>query len=259
MNMQGLKEVFEGLGVKAGASLMVSSDILQIWSLFREAENQFHPDMMIGLLQELITEEGTLVFPTYHWGFCQGKPFDYRKTRSKTGALGQTALSMEGFSRTKHPIYSFAVWGKDKEALVSMENTAAFGEDSPFRWFLEKEYKNLVLDVSIKHSYTFIHYVESQLKVPFRYEKEFTAPYVDGDGVEELRTYSMFVRDLDLEVEIPDHVDGFFSEQVEDGSQILEGVLFQMVDFKKAYDLIEQDLLENNGRNVVSYLGQPTT
>lgn len=49
--------------------------------------------------------------------------------------------------------------------------------------------------------FTFMHYVEKELKVPYRYMKAFNSKYIDEQGEVEERTYSMYVRDLDIESE----------------------------------------------------------
>ncbi len=48
---------------------------------------------------------------------------------------------------------------------------------------------------------TFYHHVEEMKRVPYRYFKDFTAPYINREGIEAMRTYQMYVRDLDRGVE----------------------------------------------------------
>ena len=65
---------------------------------------------------------------------------------------------------------------------------------------------NIIIDVQLGHSFTYLHYLEQlyshELEIFYRYHKDFTALYRDKYGNEEMRTYSMFVRYLDLE-EVP--------------------------------------------------------
>ena len=71
----------------------------------------------------------------------QIKIFDYKKTPSNCGSLSNIALQRSDFKRTKHPIHSFAVFGKHKNYLCNLENKSSWGEDSPFK-FLYKNSKN---------------------------------------------------------------------------------------------------------------------
>jgi aminoglycoside 3-N-acetyltransferase len=48
-----------------------------------------------------------------------------------------------------------------------------------------------------QNSMTFYHYIEESLNVSYRYHKTFTGPYVDEEGIEEARSFGLFVRKLD--------------------------------------------------------------
>lgn len=256
MNLIELRNTFEELGIKKGTKLLVTSDILRLWANIREEDSNFQPKMIIDILKDIVTESGTLVFPTYNWGFCQGKIFDIKKTKCKTGALGQVALGLSEFKRTKHPIYSFAVWGIDATKLLSINNKEAFGKHSPFAYFHENNFRNLIIDVSYKNSFTFIHYVEACKKVKYRYEKDFKAEYIDINNVSSMQTYSMYVRDLNLDVEIPNEVEEFLDNNILYKKVMFDDIFIKTIDFKEAYSVIENDILNNNGRNIVRYIGQ---
>jgi aminoglycoside 3-N-acetyltransferase len=57
--------------------------------------------------------------------------------------------------------------------------------------------KIAVLDLPDQHSMTFYHYVEEALRVEYRYHKWFHGQYTDWDGVEQRRSFSLFVRDIE--------------------------------------------------------------
>jgi aminoglycoside 3-N-acetyltransferase len=44
---------------------------------------------------------------------------------------------------------------------------------------------------------TFYHHIEEMHAVPYRFHKEFSGNYIDWDGKESIKTYGLFVRDLD--------------------------------------------------------------
>lgn len=158
-------ELIKKMNIKKGENIFIASDILRIGLKFYEKKETFDLDIFLDKLKEKITKEGTIVFPTYNWDFCKGISFDYNKTKSKTGALSQKALKRKEFQRTQHPIYSFAVWGKNSQELCNLNNSSSFGLDSPFSYFKEKDYKMVFIDVSFTNSLTFTHYIEESLKV----------------------------------------------------------------------------------------------
>ena len=101
------KKFFKNLDIKKNDKILVSSDILP----FLVNSNISPKELANQIIDELINivgKKGTILFPTYNWDFCKGKVFDYNKTTSSSGALGNVALRRAEFSRTINPIYSFA-------------------------------------------------------------------------------------------------------------------------------------------------------
>ena len=149
------------------------------------------------MLKEKIGSTGNLLFPTYNWGFCQGKVYHYRKTRSLCGTLSNTALQRNDFVRTKNPIYSFAVYGKDMELISNMHHKDCFSLDSPFGYLIKKKAKNLFLNLHYRiGGFPFVHVVEQEVGVKYRFKKDFTSNYIDKEEGKNLETFSMFVRDI---------------------------------------------------------------
>lgn len=253
-----LKDIIGRLNINKGDTLLVSSDMKGL--LFQCLEHGDETDLNVFLdsVMEAVGREGTILLPTFNWDFCKGVAFDYRKTPCRTGSLGKTALKRKDYVRTRHPIYSFAVWGKDAKLLYEMENKDSFGQDSPFAYLKKARAKNLFIDVSYQDSFTYAHYVEEwEGKVPYRYVKDFTADYIDEQGRKEERTYSMFVRDLDKNVHVT--IDPMERQFIEDGAvqkYRINGVDFRLLDLDKAYILMKEDILHNRSRNLCTYDGQ---
>lgn len=253
------KHIASKLNIQKGDIVMVSSDIKRlIWTTTEHGE-KFDIDVFIDTLITEIGDNGTLLFPTYNWDFCRGIAFDYCKTPPhNVGSLGKAALKRGDFRRTQHPIYSFAVWGKDKEHLYNMNNIGSFGVDSPFA-YLHKYAKALQMDVPLKQCFTFAHYVEEQVGVPYRFLKTFTAPYIDAHGNSNIRSYNMYVRYLDMNVKIV--IDPIEDELTEAGiiqRQTINGIPFTTLMFSDFYKAAKQDILENNARKLSTYDGPKT-
>lgn len=157
---------------------MVASDLTP-WLSQTEDKKQFLDDIIDELKSAVCL--GTLLFPTFNWDYCKGIPFNIGRTKCRTGALGAAALKRSDFERTQHPIYSFAVWGRDKAYLCGLRNTTSFGWDSPFAVVD----KMLAINVGAQHSLTFAHHVEQILEAPWRFEKDFGgySQYVRKEGI----------------------------------------------------------------------------
>lgn len=256
-NYVPLIEYATHMGINEGDNIFISSDSKML--LFDALQNDANLDLnqFIDGLIKAVGNNGTVIFPTYNWDFCKGKTFDYAKTPCKTGSLGSLALKRPDFRRTKHPIYSFAVFGKYQSDLVAMNNTDSFAKDSPFHFMHEKNFKNYIIDVSFLNSFTFMHYVEEMSGVvSYRYIKNFTAEYVDENRNLDTKTYSMFVRDLDRNVEtIFELEDDFLKQKVETIININNSVI-KCVRFKDVFPIILDDILNNNSKKICRFIGQ---
>lgn len=261
MILDDIISAYRKMGVRRGDVIEVSSDVrTAIMCMRHEAKAAgavpktfaAYMDNIIDALQNLVGREGTLLLPTFTWKFCKGQEWDYDNTLGETGALSNYALSREDFKRTRHPIYSFAVWGKDQELLVNIENKDSFGVDSPFSYLHKKGHFNI--SFGAPEFFTFTHYVEQCNNVDYRYEKFFTAPYTI-DGQTESRTYSMTVRCLEprevlsIPAESTTLLDGRGLQQ-----RTVKGVLLRAIDFKEAYEAISWDIQLNNAKHIMRWL-----
>ncbi|MCR4739687.1 MAG: AAC(3) family N-acetyltransferase [Lachnospiraceae bacterium] len=253
-----IAELAGKLGLHRGQQLFVTSDVKQLLYLMIENNDDTDLNILIDGIMDIIGPEGSLVFPTFNWAFCKGTPYDHYRTPCKTGSLGKTALKRDDFERTLHPIYSFAVWGKCKEDMVKIDNKSSFGADSPFTYMMEHDFDNLFIDKDLQHSFVFVHYVEEQNgPVPYRYLKDFTADYTDKNGITTRRTYSMNVRDLDLDVE--NRIYPYEPEFIEKGVMrrfYINGLEFKLINLRGSYDIIAEDVKHNRSRKLCSYIGQ---
>ncbi len=253
-----LRDLAAKFGLSKGDNVFVTSDVKQLLYDCLQHEDDTDLNILIDGIIDIIGEEGTLVFPTFNWSFCKGSAYDHYKTPCKTGSLGKIALSRDDFARTKHPIYSFAVWGKGKEELILMDNKSSFGADSPFTYFVEHNFKNLFIDKDCQHSFVFVHYVEEQNgPVPYRYLKDFTADYTDAAGVTSQKTYSMNVRDLDMDVTILIYpYEPEFEEKGILKRFYINDIEYKIIDLAKSYPIIADDVKNNRSRKLCSYIGQ---
>lgn len=232
------------MGIKRGDKVYFSGDLRRVILYFFRANGFFEVNHFIDAIINVIGDQGTVAFPTFNWDFCKGKMYDYHQTLGMTGAIGNHALSRKDFRRTKHPIYSFAVWGKDQEILVKLNNKGSFSLNGPFGFFYKNSYKNLFIDT---FAFTFIHFIEQQMRVNFRYNKAFISEYKVGKSVSK-RKYYMFVRPHRLTMKYV-YGEDIKLQLIKAGayfSNCLHGSLVEIVDLNKSFRVFEEDL-RNNG------------
>jgi aminoglycoside 3-N-acetyltransferase len=248
------KDIVNHLDIVAGDSLFVSSDIATLYYQCLSNNEAFDGNIFIDSIISKIGKSGTLIFPTYNWDFCKGEQFDYFDSVSKTGALTKIALKRGDFRRTKHPIYSFAVWGKNQGKLCNMLNKSSFGNDSPFAYFYQNNVKNLFIGVNLEDSGTFVHYVEEKVGVSYRYLKNFVSKYKDEFGRLSEKTYSMYVRDLDMDVQMKVNFDDIFMQSGIVKEYLINNIVFKILEMRPACDLVEKDILNNDSKNICGYI-----
>ncbi|MCI5955165.1 MAG: AAC(3) family N-acetyltransferase [Lachnospiraceae bacterium] len=250
----------EQLGwIQKGDCLYVVSDMMELAKHEKCFGRRLVMDEVIDKLQELVGEQGTLLFPTFNWDFCKGVAFDYYKTPSRTGALSKAALKRADFQRTAHPIYSFAVWGKFRDELMADKSVDSFGKGTIFEKMFDWDAKVLDIGVTPLQGVTYVHHVEQMVGVPYRYDKAFTADYTDATGVCEKRTYRMYVRDL---VKDPQYVKDFLplAEKLQKEGIILseeyDNVDCHTMKIRELDGPVREEILENDSRNLYRYHGQ---
>lgn len=248
------------IGINSGEVLYVSSDIKAL--LFnlavekgietRKERNEALSDL-IDTFQNVVGCEGTLLFPVFSWDWCRGNGFNVKATKGEVGALSNWVLAHRtDFKRTRHPMYSFMVWGKDAGCLTTMDNQDAWGHSSPFYYLQTHGAKQLLLNIEAHQGFTFGHYMEQEVHVPYRHPKYFFGEYTDENGITETRMYSMYVRDMDVECDLRIHNDWLIENGVAEQIE-WEGNMLTTVDLQKSYSLIRKDMVENNGMNTLAF------
>lgn len=253
MDKVNYREWFQSVGINTDDIVDVASDLLSVMIYCRERKVKFDANELIDALLETVGENGTVLIRTFNWDFCHGGTFDIRRTPSQVGSLGNIALKRKDFRRTQHPIYSWMVWGKSQKKLCELNNTEAFGEDSPFAFLYNNNGKHIRLGNTMNDVYTQRHFAELRANVPFRYEKKFSGWYIDEEGNKSLREYSMYVRRLDIEVGY--HPFLMYPDATIETIRQYDNCTCASVRIKDATDYIYNDLINNNGRHTVAING----
>ena len=245
------------LGINPGDMIYIASDIryfiLSILAEQGEEALDAALNELTNTFQNVVGEEGTILFPVFSWDFCRGKGFDYYRTQGEVGTYSNWILNNRtDFKRTQHPMYSFMVWGEKKDLFCNMSNQDAWGVTSPFYYLMKNGGKQLDFNVESYKGLTFIHCIEQWVKIPYRHHKYFFGYYTDENEDTEIRCYSMYVRDLELyECTKTTH-------QYLIGNDVAvetewNGNKLTVIDIKKCYDVVSDDIINNGGKNNLQF------
>lgn len=162
MTKDELKKGFEALGLHKGMKIMVHSSL----SSFGYVEGG--ADAVIDALMEILTEEGTLMMPSFNHEapYNVGKIFDVRETPTTNGLIPDTFWRREGVFRSINPTHAFAAWGdKAQYYTEDHQKTSAMGEGSPLDRLKNDGGYCLLLGVDYTRN-TFHHHVETMEGAP---------------------------------------------------------------------------------------------
>ncbi len=189
----------QAVGLKPGDGVMVHS-ALQFLGQPQGGLGMYYQTLCACL--GIGSGSGTLVVPTFNFGFAQGKPFDQATTPAEEmGVFPEYVRVQPGALRSPHPMQSVAAVGLWALDLAGRDTSSAFDPGSAFERMIELDFELLLLGADVRFT-SMIHYAEQRMCVPYRYWKEFTGEVRLSGRPPEVRTYRMFARDLGLNPEV---------------------------------------------------------
>jgi aminoglycoside 3-N-acetyltransferase len=251
--IEALSNEWKKSGVKEGDVLLLHSSIKRTCKRHIKQGITITPEDILESFLKAIGPKGTLLLPLFNFDFTEGVPFDIKSSPSQMGALTEAGRKHSLAVRTGHPIYSFVVIGLMAEKFQVINNFSGYGEDSPFAMLRELNGKIAVLDLPDQNRMTFYHHVEEMHEVDYRYHKKFTAEYTDESGLTGLRTYGLFVRNV--EHGVVTHVNPAGEMMWESGlyfgDRKNEGSGLRTISARKMYDFVSKIILNGKAKNIL--------
>lgn len=159
--------------------------VVQTGVMFGTPNLQLPRREFLGRLYEVLTELNvdTLVVPTFTFSFCNHEVFDVRKSKTYMGALAEYIRTRPNARRSLDPLLSMSVIGKQVHILDGDLGKNSLGAGSAYdRLHHISDVKFLCFGSDFGEYFTYIHYVEKMLEVPYRYDQEFHGTIIDLDG-----------------------------------------------------------------------------
>ena len=149
---------------------LCNGDVVIVHSSLKAMQTKRTPEEIIGDIEAVIGEEGTLLMPalTYENVTSENPVFDSRETEPCVGLMAKTFWRMEGVLRSINPTHSVCARGKLAHTLTAghVMDDAAVGVHSPF--MLLPCYKGKILFIGeVLNACTFMHGIEEILKPPY--------------------------------------------------------------------------------------------
>lgn len=195
VNFEELVLNFQKMGLTSGDIVLVHSSYKSFGGV------KGGPQTVIDAIKSIITNEGTLIVPTFNYDFCDGKQYDIKKTPSKMGIISEIIRINSDSKRTIDPVFSFSVIGKYRDYLTNLKSVHSFGPNSIFAKLRELDAKIMIIGLSYNKSMTFFHHIEEIVGCDYRYFKEFNGTIINYNNVKQDGKIILFVRDIKRGVE----------------------------------------------------------
>jgi len=108
----------------------------------------------------------------------------------------------------------------------------------------------MLFNIEPSQGMTFVHAVEQEVDIPYRYPKYFFGEYTTLDGKKEMRTYSMFVRDLRVHSTVAVKNEFLIQHDVAKQAVWADSIL-TIAELGKAHPILKEDMLLHNGENTL--------
>ncbi|PWW08320.1 aminoglycoside N3'-acetyltransferase [Paenibacillus cellulosilyticus] len=138
----------------------------------------------LGYLYEVLQQlnVGTLVFPSFTFSFCNKEVYDVNNSRTSMGALNEYIRNQPNVVRSLDPILSMIAVG-DKANLFDNIGKSSLGINSAYDILHQQDnVKFLFMGAEIGECFTYIHYLEDVMRVPYRFDMHFNGTVIDAGG-----------------------------------------------------------------------------
>jgi aminoglycoside 3-N-acetyltransferase len=186
------KILTEQLGVRKGSVVFIHSSIDNL-------NIRFDVISLLDILIETVGEEGTLLFPAWHFNYRaedylrKKLVFDIRRSPSVMGLLSEAARRHPAAVRSIHPINSIVALGKNASELVGAHGSSIYPCDEMSPYYKLMQFDGLVIGIGVDTNFlSFVHCPEDVMKEQFpvktRLDEVFEATVKTKDG--QLKTVS---------------------------------------------------------------------
>lgn len=157
-------------------------------------------EMFFDALMRRIGSCGTVVVPTFTYSFPQKRVFNPDTAASEMGLFAEWTRQHPDAKRSCDPSYSVSAIGEKAELLTRNMPENSFSPDGFFGRFLDEN--GVVLNLNFDAGSTFLHYLERELNVPYRFDKTFEG-FIEQGGVRRLVKNTIYVRYMSDESTAP--------------------------------------------------------
>lgn len=153
--------------IKPGAVLFIHSSVGSL-------NIEFSVIRMFNILKEMVGEEGTLVFPAWHFTYRaeeylrKNLIFDVKRSPSALGLLSEIARRHPDAKRSVHPLNSIVAIGKNAIDIVEEHGDSIYPCDEKSPYYKIMKYNGIIMGLGVNTDFlSFVHCPEDVMKGQF--------------------------------------------------------------------------------------------
>lgn len=167
------------IGADDCETLFIHSDVM-----FGSPGPGFNRKEYLYILYEVLEslKVKNIIAPTFTYSFCNHEDFDVRKSKTSMGAFNEFIRKQGNRYRTLDPLLSLSVPENLKKHFQKISNHS-LGKDSGLDIVHNLDgVKFLFLGTRLGECFTYLHYVEKMLDVPYRFDLAFNGTIINELG-----------------------------------------------------------------------------
>jgi len=211
--------------LKNSKNIIIFSDLQNL--IFKYDIKEINANI-IKLFWYLKKMNKNIILPTFNLNFPETKKTSLLAKDITTGYLCKFLIKKFKFSRSKRPMYNYAINGPNEKRISNLKQSTAWGNDSILSYLVKNDTYGLAININPKiFNWLVIHYCEETSKVPYRYFKTFNGKNISTrKNVKE----KMYVRNYSM-------------NKIEDGRKINNILIKKKIIKKFKFDLFDIYLL----------------
>jgi hypothetical protein len=170
-----LKVVFAT--VPSDGPLLIHTNLARLGIPDGATNRQSIAEAWLAIFQEA-AEGREVLIPTFNYDFTSTRLYDPTRSPGQIGALSAYCAQHHAARRTLTPIFNFCVFGDGSFDRTPVADP--FSPASAFGRLFERDGAVLFLGAGMA-SNTYVHFVETEADIGYRYLKPFPGEVIDGD------------------------------------------------------------------------------
>lgn len=207
-SVEDLHESLLQVGAADCETLFIHSDIM-----FGTPAKGFRRTELLETLYQVIVSLNVpnVIIPAFTYSFCNHEDYDVLNSKTSMGSFNEYYRKKENRYRTHDPLLSLSVPEKLRPLFENVsEHSLGIGSGLDIVHHMN-DVKFLFLGADVGNCFTYVHYVEKILDVPYRFDMPFSGKIIDECGNVCERT--QFIHTQCAGIQLPERY-GYFEDDL---------------------------------------------